>query len=104
MMRKHIPNLIFLAVVLLGAGLWTWSAKPWESPVERTYLLCEPCGTSEDEVVELILLAGTPSLSPLLIREEVEAALDKVDGGDLEQMAERAKCIRAILEAADVRY
>jgi len=103
-MRKHIPNLIFLAVVLLCAGLWAWSAKPWESRAERAYRLCEPCGASKEEVDELILLAGTPNMPPLYITEDIEAAFDNVDRGDLEQLAKRARCIRAIFNAAGVDY
>ena len=60
-MRRLISNLIFLAIILLGAGLWAWSAKPWESGAERAFRFCEPCGATQDEVDELILIASDPN-------------------------------------------
>ena len=103
-MHKHLPNILFVAVVVLCVTLWAVIKKPWESGAERAYRLCQPCGLSEAEVDSLIQIAWDNTLTPEEVRLRIDEAFNDFDARDIEQVAGCVHCVRAIFEAAAIEY
>lgn len=60
-----------LIPLALGAGLWFRWTRPWESPIERAYRLCQEC--SDLLPFEVDDLIGTMRASPVTRYEKLQA-------------------------------